>query len=231
MFAEEKVLKTFDNVKLLFKPLFTPENLWKKHKNGRVYPFGFSQRKRKINEIILHYTAGSSSTCGKSSIFTSTWKYLWNKEDKPKEVSADFAVDDDIVTQYNPNLDHYHSFSTSNDKNGISIEMCSSYNKTLSDLEFRKTPPNAPQWYFSDKVLENTKKLILSIFSTYPDVDFIITTHYEKTGKLCPGIKGWNNGVWHNEFGKTDGTNNTDALEQFKKEIFEEWELIKNKKD
>ena len=159
MFAEEKIVNTGEKVKLLFKPLFTPENLWIKHKNGRVFPFGFHKEKRIINEIILHYTAGSRSSSGCSSGFKTTWKSLWDKTDKPKEVSADFAVDDEIVTQYNPNLDHYHSFSTSNDRSGISIEMCSTFDQSVHPFNEDEKPPNMPQWKFTDKVLEKSVKV------------------------------------------------------------------------
>lgn len=209
----------------------------------RKYPLKEFTKNRTIKYIVLHYTAGASSTEGYAKTCRNTWNGQWNK-DMDYEASADFAVDDGGVVQFNPDLDHFSTFATANNADKISIEMCSKFN-TTKNQNYKltsKTPPNMPQWEFSGEVLENTKKLILELFKKYGEKLEIIR-HYDVKGKIktkdggvkdyykpCPGIIGWNNAEQYDENGNKTGTNNNSTeFEKFSKSIYDEWDKIKPK--
>lgn len=209
----------------------------------RKYPLKEFTKNRTIKYIVLHYTAGASSTEGYAKTCRSTWNGQWNNK-MDYEASADFAVDDGGVVQFNPDLDHFSTFATASNDNKISIEMCSTFNKSKNQNYqlTSKTPPNMPQWEFSNAVLENTKKLILELFKKYGKLEII--RHYDVKGKIktkdggvkdynkpCPGIIGWNNAELYDENGdkKTDKKNDSTKFDEFKKSIENEWNKIKPK--
>lgn len=204
----------------------------------RKYPLKEFTKNRTIQYIVLHYTAGASSTAGYAKTCRSTWNGQWNKN-MDYEASADFAVDDGGVVQFNPDVDHFSTFATANNADKISIEMCSTFN-TSKNQNYKlssNTPPNMPQWEFSDKVLENTKKLILELFKKYGKKLEIIR-HFDipvkKDGKEykkpCPGIIGWNDAAQYDENGnKRETNNNSTEFEKFRKSIYDEWDKIKPK--
>lgn len=177
---------------------------------------------RKIDKIILHYTAGASSAPGNGAKCRDTWLALWNNNGK--KASADFAVDDGGAAQFNPDLSKFYALSAKGNSTGISIEMCSTWSKK-SGLACGKTPPNAPQWTFTDAVIENTKLLCLELFKSVGG-KLDITTHYHMTQKPCPGIWGWNPAVWHNENGLSNGMNNESELEKFKQDVYARWDAL-----
>ena len=151
-----------------------------------------------------------------------TWLALWNNQGK--KASADFAVDDGGAAQFNPDLSKFYALSAKGNSTGISIEMCSTWSKK-SGLACGKTPPNAPQWTFTDAVIENTKLLCLELFKSVGG-KLDITTHYHMTQKPCPGIWGWNPAVWHNEKGLSNGMNNESELEKFKQDVYARWDAL-----
>ena len=44
--------------------------------------------------------------------------------------------------------------------------MCSTFDQSIHPFNGEKEP-NMPQWKFTDKVLENTKQLVLSLYKKY----------------------------------------------------------------
>lgn len=218
---------TDSNIPIHVKSLIT-EFTWKRHANGHKYPLIYrSSTQRPINKIVLHYTAGTSSEAKDSvdnsnAFIMATW---WNKKwnEKGKEVSADFGVDDKYIVQFNPDIDRYSSFAFEGHADAISIEMCSTFDQSVHPFNEDEKPPNMPQWKFTDKVLENTKQLVLSLYKKY-NREIPLSTHYLEKGKSCPGIKGWNGNKLRDEKGKkTNVKNNQDKFEAFKAEIHEAW--------
>lgn len=194
------------------------------------YPLYNFANGRKITKIILHGTSGSKSTEGSAEIYRRSWNCSWNK-DFDYKASADFAVDDIHIVQFNPDLEHYASFSTSNstyDKEGISIEICTTYNKTQSNVQISEAHPNMPQWSFSEKVLNNTKNLIFALFEKFGELEII--THYDVTGKACPAVKGWNKGQLYDVNNKPiiGKYSDTSLYTKFLKEVKEEWKAKKD---
>jgi hypothetical protein len=104
------------------------------------------------------------------------------------------------------------------------------YDDLGTTQKFSEIHANAPQWYFSEEVLKNTKKLIIELFQRYGKMEII--THYDvprKDGyrKSCPGILGWNNNIKFDKDGNPCGYNDTSELEKFKQDIEELWEATK----
>ena len=155
----------------------------------------YSTGRGKDKYLVYHYTAGVTSKKG-SARATASWFA------NPKAGgTADFIVDDEEIVQYNPDPEKYscwavggsaygnkggklHGVATNH--NCISIEICST-NKTG-----RVTNPNDDNWYFTDAALANAAKLGRYLMEVYEIPASRVIRHYDVTGKLCPGIKGWN---------------------------------------
>lgn len=202
---------------------------WTTHNNGQKYPLTFYENKRDLKYIVLHYTVSKSSKEGESTKMSKWWNQAWNKKEN-YDASADFGVDDMSITQFNPDLEYYSCHATSDNCDKISIEMCNMYDDMGTIQKFTEIHANAPQWYFSEEVLKNTKKLIIELFQKYGKMEII--THYDvpsKNGnrKRCPGIYGWNNAMKFDKDGNPCGYNDTSELEKFKQEIEELWEATK----
>ena len=134
-------------------------------RTNEKYPLRRYDNKREIKYIVLHYTATTSNPKnGLSEQIAKVWNREWNNNPR-YEASADFGVDEDTIVQYNPNLEYYHCFATSNNFDKISIEMCTTYNDLNTTQMPHEIKANAEQWGFSEKVLENTKKLIIELYN------------------------------------------------------------------
>jgi N-acetylmuramoyl-L-alanine amidase CwlA len=149
--------------------------------------------KRKIEWIVIHYTAGTSSAAGHAA---SCAAYFAKSTTK---ASADFIVDDATIVQYNPDPANrytwavggskYSSMSTSlggkyynqcKNSNSISIEMCSNKKNTKS-LSASDT-----DWSISDKTEANAVALTQYLMKEYNiDINHVIM-HHHVTGKVCP---------------------------------------------
>lgn len=151
--------------------------------------------KRSIEWIVMHYTAGVTSKYGSAS---SLADYFATRKDN---CSADFAVDDVEVVQYNPDIKNRYSWHCGGNKyatkggkyygkctnaNSIGIEVCS----TNSTGKMQNA--NDKSYSFTDAVVKNTEELVKYLMKEYNiDADHVIR-HYDVTGKPCPGVIGWN---------------------------------------
>ena len=70
--------------------------------------------------------------------------------------------------------------------NSIGIEVCS------TNSTGKMQAANDASYSFTDAVVKNTEELVKYLMKEYNiDADHVIR-HYDVTGKLCPGIIGWN---------------------------------------
>lgn len=148
-------------------------------------------RKGPIKYLVIHYTAGGSSKGGAAKRTCE----MWVNSSRP--ASADFVVDDESMYQYTPDPQKYACFAVGKPKPGVpynmdncvSIEVCSSFNKKIG-----KSVNNAndPGWYYSNATLGNAIKLAKIIMRKYNIPINNVIRHYDVSGKLCPGIIGWN---------------------------------------
>ena len=152
---------------------------------------------RKIAWIAVHFTAGTNSRPGAALNVAG-----WFRNPENKNGSADFIVDDSAAVQYNPDPRNRYCwavggkrypnskggslYGTVTNRNSISVEICSASKngKVLKE--------NDPGWSFTDAVLDRAVELVRYLMKQYGvDADHVIR-HYDVSGKLCPGIVGWN---------------------------------------
>lgn len=146
---------------------------------------------RPIKYLAIHYTASTSSYGGCVKAVRNVFQN--------GEASADFAVDDVNMAQYNPDIHNYYCWAVggskksgatlhgiATNKNTISIEICSS----LRDGYDRRVA-NHEGWYFTEKALDNAVKLAKILMRKYNIPVERVIRHYSVTGKICPGVVNW----------------------------------------
>lgn len=160
---------------------------------------------RPVRYIAIHYTAGGSSRRGSAmaarNVFLS------------RNASADFVVDDEQIVQVNPDIRNCYCwavgdkrnpgsgggtlYGVATNKNTVSIEVC-------SNLQGGTTAavPNHDGWSFTDKALGNALRLVRYLMLVYGIPKDNVVRHYDISGKLCPGIAGWNGGILYTTGGK-----------------------------
>lgn len=171
---------------------------------------------RKIEYLVIHFTAGASSAPGSALKVYNVFK--------SREASADFAVDDSDMVQFNPDLNKNYCWAVGDgkgkygvtNKNSISIEICSNLTKGTS-----AAVPNHEGWYFTDKSLENALKLSKILMKKFNIPANKVIRHYDATRKACPGLVGWNDaGLYDSKTGKSNGKkNNSDKWLDFKNKL------------
>ena len=166
---------------------------------------------RQIKYIAIHYTAGSTSRKGTAM----TTRNVFLK----RNASADFVVDDETIVQINPDLKNYYCWSVGDAKNKttgggklygiatnrntISIEICSNLMKGRNAAY-----PNHDGWYFTDASLDNARKLVRYLMRKFNIPKSNVIRHYDVSGKMCPGIIGWNEAPIYSDDGKQTGVKN-----------------------
>lgn len=174
---------------------------------------------RSIKYLAIHFTAGSSSIGGRAMNVKRTF------ETSP--ASADFCVDDRDIVQFNPDPRNYYCWAVGDkmqmtggaslngiamNKNTISIEICSSCKSGFSVAN-----ANHEGWYFTEAALNNAVKLAKILMKTYNIPVERVVRHYDITGKLCPGLVGWNDYYVMSNDGKT----------KIRKNSSEQWKAFK----
>ena len=175
---------------------------------------------RDIKYLAIHYTAGSSSAPGRAINMKSSWE-------KSKRASADFGVDDRDMVQFNPDPKNYYCWAVGDKKaskvnvpdgrnsNTISIEICSTLQKGTSVEK-----GNHAGWSYTDAVLNNAVRLAKILMKKYNIPIERVVRHYDISGKICPGIIGWNDGMIYNTDGtKTNKKNNSEKWKKFKERL------------
>lgn len=150
---------------------------------------------RPIDYIVIHYTAGVTSRSGTAN---NTALYFGNPS---VGASADFIVDSAQIVQFNPDILNRYCWHCGDGKNynkggsyygkcqnynSIGIEVCSS-NRTGT-----MTAANDSNYYFTEAVVNKALELTRYLMQTYKVPASNVIRHYDVTGKLCPGIIGWN---------------------------------------
>lgn len=182
---------------------------------------------RKPLYLAIHYTAGAHSNPGKAE---GNYETFIKRASSPNPGSADFAVDDRDMVQFNPDIDNYYCWAVggskwnnsggslygkATNKNTISIEICSTLASGASG-----SAANHSGWSFTDKALDNAVKLAKIIMKKYNIPIERVVRHYDISGKLCPGVFGWNNEVIYDTKGnKTSQKNNSDKWLAFKRRL------------
>lgn len=152
---------------------------------------------RGIRFIAIHFAANTNSRRGSALNVAS-----WFKNPENKSGSADFIVDDELTVQYNPDVRNRYCWAVGGrkypgslggslhgicgNKNSISIEICST-SKTGKVLK-----ENDSRWYFTEAAIDRAVELTQYLMKEYDIPVERVVRHYDVSGKLCPGIFGWN---------------------------------------
>ena len=165
---------------------------------------------RAIKYLAIHYTAGGSSSPGRALAVKSVFE--------SRQASADFAVDDRDMVQFNPDIPNYYCWAVGDKKaavvkcadgtnrNTISIEVCSTLKSGTAAV------PNHAGWTLSEAAVENAARLAKILMKKYAIPLERVVRHYDISGKLCPGVPGWNDGALYSQDGKVTGKKNDSSL-------------------
>ena len=177
--------------------------------------------------LAIHFTAGSNSNPGRAQSVYNTFV--------SRSASADFSVDERDMVQFNPYIDNYYCWAVGDkknpyssggalygkatNKNTISIEICSTCTPATSTAV---NTPNHSGWSFTDKALDNAANLAKMIMKKYNIPYCNVVRHYDISGKLCPGIIGWNDETIYDSNGKaTNAKSNGSKWVEFRKRLLE----------
>ncbi len=178
---------------------------------------------RPIKYIAIHYTAGGSSKPGSALSVRNVFL--------KRKASADFVVDDATIVQINPDLKNYYTWSVGDKKNPytnggtlygiatnrntISIEICSNLKPNYS-----ASAANHEGWYFTQQSLDNALKLVKYLMKTYNVPKSNVVRHFDISGKICPGIVGWNDfNIYDKNGNKTKNKSTSIEWEKFKSQL------------
>lgn len=175
---------------------------------------------RPITYIAIHYTAGGSSKKGSALNVKKVFE--------SRKASADFCVDDETMVQFNPDIKNNYCWSVGDKKysnskgaslygkatnrNTISIEMCSNLKKGYSAQY-----ANHDGWYLTNETIKQCVKLTKILMKKFNIPIERVVRHYDISGKLCPGVIGWNDELIYTDDGKlTNKRNNSSKWVEFK---------------
>lgn len=192
-------------------------------KNASISVHITPSKNRPIKYIAIHYTAGSTSRQGAAE---NTRHVFLNRR-----ASADFVVDDADIVQINPDLRNYYCWSVGDpknttsgggqlygkatNKNTLSVEICSNIKKGYSAKY-----ANHKGWYYTAASLDNALRLVRYLMACYGIPKENVVRHYDISGKICPGVVGWNNARIYDNNGKpTSEVNNSEEWNKFFKNI------------
>lgn len=151
---------------------------------------------RPLKYIVIHYTAGSTSKTGSASNTASMFS------NPNVYASADYIVDDTQIVQFNPDIKNRYCWhcgdNRSYTKGGSHYGKCFNYNSI--GIEICSTNPNwkssdqanSSKWSYTTATVNNAIKLVKYLMDKYGIPASNVIRHYDATGKLCPGIIGWN---------------------------------------
>lgn len=136
------------------------------------------------------------------------------------------------MVQFSPDLSNYYCWAVGDkknqyssggqlngkatNKNTISIEICSTCTPVTSE---NVSVANHSGWSFTEKALNNAVKLSKILIKKYNIPLDHVVRHYDITGKLCPGIIGWNNEAIYVNGKPTSNKSDSSAWEAFKERL------------
>lgn len=142
-----------------------------------------SANREPIKYIVLHYTATDRATAKNETMFFATnisWQAL--------NASADFAVDDNEIWQYNTKLDTRYCWAVGDGSGGSFGGRCTNANSVSIEMCCYLS---GNRWYIGDKTYANALELTKYLMKKYGVPASNVIRHYDVSTKLCPNAVGW----------------------------------------
>lgn len=143
-------------------------------------------KNRKIEYIVIHYTAGTTS---KKNSALNMFKNTFSNPNT--QASAHYGVDDfdvvcgvedkDIAWHCGTKGSYKHKYCRNS--NSIGIELCSNHNNFKG---YKLTPSSDPGWYITKETKENGAMLAAMKLKEYNLPLDRVLRHFDVTGKDCP---------------------------------------------
>lgn len=165
------------------------------NKNTKSVTHNTTQRTGAIQYICIHYVGAAGDAKANVDYYS---------QPAVTSASADFFVGHTgDIWQYNPDPGKRYCWAVggarqsayggsfygkAKNSNSVSIEMCV---KTKSG-KTKDVPANSPDWYITDETLEAAIELTRCLMELYNVPAERVIRHFDVTGKLCPGVVGWN---------------------------------------
>lgn len=162
-------------------------------KNKNFGTHNTSVRSGKIEYIAIHYVGGSSDADDNVAYFNNR---------NVTNASADYFVSfNGDIYEYNPDPEARYSWAVGGKKlnsygvlhgkatnaNSVSIEMCVKFKGSKAPKS-----PNDPDWYFTEATINSTVELTKYLMEKHNVPASKVIRHFDVTGKVCPGVVGWN---------------------------------------
>ena len=161
-----------------------------------------SRRFGSVEYIAIHYTAGFEDGPGKAR---DNAEFYAQTE---IAASADFFVDRGGIVQYNPAPERRYCWAVggtskpdksqgggslwnkARNSNTVSIELCSRYDEPV---DLNNLPlPNDPHYKLAPETVQMGAELAAYLLAEFMLPADRLIRHFDVTGKLCPGVVGWN---------------------------------------
>lgn len=154
-----------------------------------------SKPQRKIEYIVIHYTAGVTSKPKSAENLADYYRTT------KTEVSSDYTVDDTCAVCYNGDIPNRYTWHCGGSKyatkggslygkctnaNSIGVEVCS------TNSTGKMQTANDRSYSFTEAAVNNAVELVKQLMKWYNIPPKNVIRHYDVTGKPCPGIIGWN---------------------------------------
>ena len=162
------------------------------NKNPNFGTHNTSKRTGAIRYIAIHYVGATgdaddnvayynqpTTTNASADFFVGHGGDVWQYNPDPKARYC-WAVGGGRQSKYGGSL-----HGVAKNANSISIEMCV---KTKGN----KTQANHKDWYFTQETIDATVELTKYLMKLYNVPAERVIRHFDVTGKLCPGVVGWN---------------------------------------
>lgn len=162
------------------------------NQNANFGTHNTSKRTGAIQYICIHYVGATgdaddnvayynrpTTTNASADFFVGHGGDVWQYNPDPKARYC-WAVGGNKQSQYGASL-----YGKAKNANSISIEMCV---KTRGN----KTQANHKDWYFTQETIDATVELTKYLMKLYNVPAERVIRHFDVTGKLCPGVVGWN---------------------------------------
>ena len=149
----------------------------------KLTPYNYTIHSNKSNKYIVIHYVGSVSTAKNNADYYASRKL---------DASAHYFVDETSIWQsVDDSNASWHCGGGLQGSGGHTFyQKCLNSNSIGIEMCVKKT--SGGKWYFEEETVKNTIDLVKHLMKKHNIPIARVIRHYDVTGKLCPGIIGWN---------------------------------------